>query len=980
MAIWRVCEALAQWGQANGVRRLRREDDEADGWEDIVEDLEDDGRWLSRRIQVKAHGEEISRQAFVPLLETLGDGRPRLLLLRDSSVRISGIGLASRLRDLTERAREPDAERAVQTAGARTQSVLENICHALGDESATATLRRLSTLHVEFTGSEKQLESSTKRILGTQFADPDSALERIASRVRATARYAETLDIHDLRRQLADLHPPNVAVPPGLEARRRAYLEGLISDINARSPLGEACTTAFALREVMVDRSVAGEDDVGRPLGAHLADAIARGTKRIALSGAVGIGKSVEVARLARDLAESARRDPQAPIPLLLAARDHRVLAGPDALAKTILDTGAQKVILLDGMDEAQATDTTLLSIDNLCGREDVLCILAAGRPGSTPAGWPVLRLDNWTSSTREWFLARWAALDEKAVDSFRELSCIEEVASTPLLATYALLVARDQPEALASRTDLFEALITKVFIHWVAKGGSIDDRRQAADHWSSLEPLFARLAWESLTTGSIEGSSIRFLLREELGATHADIALECSRRQLGLLIEDGDGYRFASRPIADHLAGEHLARHPDLARPVSPLARWREPLLQSASILVAAGTPEPVIAWIRALLPSEASPLQVGRTIRRVSLAAELAVELDEGADPVAKGLADALFLHLTEECSIWAGDEAADVCRTVAAHGGPVWRQLQPMIQARLASGVPNPARWYLAQEGTQEFWLSALFHRDPGTRAEAVQRLLGNPSLDPDSTLFLLGTANEAGVAGFLPSPMHVGASLLAHHLEEDPTPELVLLLRQWLYCGFQRREIFAAISLPKGIDELRRAEVLTSVRTVYGPVLDTLLRLEGAHGHLDETWPGWRDQAGSHTLAPLEQPGPVAPPSKVARRRMLRVLGTEERFGRELLETKKQLDYEETETLCRLALTHPTLATELLGRRGERPPGLYSVRAMELLAPAVAEHPSVRDALILMVRELEGNWAHSCPGAALERIAHTDEEAR
>jgi len=979
VAVWRLALALQNRDQEQGIRRLLLEDEETDGWDDIVEWHEQDTGAVEWRIQVKSNSKELSKKIFHELLKNLGDDRQRLLILKSRGLRVPSVGRLFDLKQAMQDLKRGDPSRIAVSLSAKQGACVDRIQSLLQLDGRAATLEYLRYLSIDFTGPEEELQDRTMAILRTQFDAPERAFNRLLKIVEQASTSPDIIEISSLAGQLDDLAPPHASIPPGLEACRYKYLQGLQRELHDRSPLGPVLSGDVRLTDVHVTLQVqAGA--ASAPLLEFVDEAIAVGETALSLCGEVGTGKSTELETLALALAKRALTDQDAPVPLILKSEDNRVLAGSQDLADKLLSTVGPKVLFLDGMDEGIPSDQRLSNLDLLRARKDVRLVLAAGRPGSLPPRWRQLRLPSWSADSRDRFLNRWSDKDADIIAILRASPHLNEITQTPLLASYAVWVAKEDPEALHDRHSLFEAVTWSVFVRWVAERPDTPDQEEVERWWNELRPYLAELAWEAQSGQTLERRRVRQLLQKRLGFGPADRALDRSERLMGLLVETEGSYRFVSRPISEHLAGLHLVEHPEYYREALPLNKWCQVFQHAAAKLKAHDNFEIVLGWITQLLAIPMFAVQVGRTLRRVQVATELALELGEQARPVAQRIADALCLHLLEECSTWVGDEAAILCKDVAQRGGPIWEVLRPALEEHIQREDYQVALWYMAQlEDPTQDWGRGLFHRDPATRAEALRRfVLQEP--DPQARiLWLLGAVVDGGQSFWLPSPALMGAALLGEQLTRSPDEVLTGRLLKWLRSGRQRREVYAAVALPAGIEEEYRVEILSEIKTVYGPVETTLRKLTLARSRLEKLWPQWEEQSGPPRFSPPNMPSSVPPPTPLARRRLLSVLAIVPEFGRDLLKNEMRLSTEETEVICGLALSEPSLVIDLLNRRENVPTALYSHRASRLLAPAVVQHQRVRAALVDFIQETERRTAQDCPGGALEPVVLTNSEA-
>ena len=140
----------------------------------------------------------------------------------------------------------------------------------------------------------------------------------------------------------------------------------------------------------------------GGPLSL-LVERVSADGARLHVVSAVGTGKTTALEWAERALAETARADPTAPVPLLVRAERLTSGAVDDRLV------GLSPVVLLvDGLDEVPPNEAARVSTAcaRVVGREGVVGALLASRPlVSTPPGFTRLYMAPWTAAELAVFL-----------------------------------------------------------------------------------------------------------------------------------------------------------------------------------------------------------------------------------------------------------------------------------------------------------------------------------------------------------------------------------------------------------------------------------------------------------------------------------------------------------------------------------------------------------------------------------------------
>jgi hypothetical protein len=192
-----------------------------------------------------------------------------------------------------------------------------------------------------------------------------------------------------------------------------------------------------------------------------------------------------------------------------------------------------------------------------------------------------------------------------EALGQLPRIEALLPVLTTPLTATFALLLAQEEPDALRSRAALFRGIEEKLFSDWAKRRSAQSGAAEIS--WASIAPAIRRLALESLKSGKEELT--RADIRRYLGRDAIDRGQEWiddAHRHFGLLLilEDG-GYRFLLKGIAEHLAGAALLAEGRQALLEAAHYKWaEEPVRHAIGLGLEREGVEWVIETIRALMP----------------------------------------------------------------------------------------------------------------------------------------------------------------------------------------------------------------------------------------------------------------------------------------------------------------------------------------------------------------------------------------
>ena len=351
-----------------------------------------------------------------------------------------------------------------------------------------------------------------------------------------------------------------------------------------------------------------------------------------------------------------ARQAPDAPLPVRVEARGlaeglaHAMAQGTPRLDRRLLQAHpAGFVYLVDGLDEVEQRRARRVqdcieelqpqAIDRSAGPGraplDDLC-RGALRNRAAPGG----ALE---SDPGRCILERWRQHDPNRVEALGQLPRIEAllpVLSHSLTATFALLLAQEEPDALRSRAALFRGIEEKLFSDWAKRrsaqsggGENFMGEHRAGLRQAVLESL--KSGKEELTRTDIR----RYLGREALDREQE--WLDDAHRRFGLLLLEEDGrYRFLLRGIAEHLAGAALLAQGRQALVEAAQYKWaEEPVRHAIGLGLEREGVEWVIETIRALLPKPEG-IQI-TDLRPLFIATRATLDLGEEAVQVAEPVA---------------------------------------------------------------------------------------------------------------------------------------------------------------------------------------------------------------------------------------------------------------------------------------------------------------------------------------------------
>lgn len=724
------------------------------------------------------------------------------------------------------------------------------------------------------------------------------------------------------------------------------------------------------------------------------------------VAGEMGSGKTELLHCTRHELARTAMEDHQAPLPILIKARDLAADAKMPELAAAaskqlamqvgnleilLRDESTRWVYLIDGLDEADPA--TWRSVRALARTTQCRAtrVVATTRPSPPPGvKQTVLLLSPWNASERERFLERWQAFDADAVRVLRESpqyqGSRDDLMANPLTATLALAVASRGGALPHSRAVLFGEIVDILSQEWART------RDPQSLRWADVASALQEVALQYLQER--RSHVPRELLHDALERLAPDRALEMERdteRRFGVLVrlDGGHGYDFLLRGIAEYLAGQALLERGIDAIPDASQEAWAEEpvrhavgLAEKRDSLVILGRllqdgrpgPEPAEEWLRPLL-SAIRACADRRTL----------------PPKVTKVLVKAICIALFDEESSWVGDRVADAVRVLAASGSSLTKALWQVCYQHLTNPIAQPVTWYMSQrDRSAEWWRHALRHRDAKVRAVACRRLashVDDPEVREDLVFMLLDE-------GFVPPPALIAGQALRGATRNSHFASIQETLLELLKEGGQFSAGGAALALlPDEADPRALARALSMAdegcRMIAAPLRE-LADAPGGREALDAVWPDWPERQDEEwSMMPFPAPSTTGedpgrrPASRHVRRRILRAfaLGLHHLDTEQVREALDHAGDAVNDDLCRALYHRPDEFLPLL-RLGERTNGIFYLETQRELGRAALKHPQVRDAL------LDAWDTHpdakrvimSYPGAALEPlVCRRDERA-
>lgn len=703
--------------------------------------------------------------------------------------------------------------------------------------------------------------------------------------------------------------------------------------------------------------------------------------KLVIVIGEMGSGKTEMMYRTRARLAQGALQDPRKPLPLLLRARDlesgrvdtealqqaaGRLLVRQEVNIRSLLNDRTQQwMYLIDGLDEAGATVWEV--IRQLVNSPDnyVQLVIGTSRPAvPRGTGRTLVALPRWQPDQVDGFLDRWSHFDAQSVALLRDSSHYQnargDLVSNPLTATLALAIARQRGSLPLGRPQLFAELVDMLSQEWARQRGD------AQRPWGDVAPALERVALAHVRNRRPYVSLDE--LRTELRQTDRYGALELENsatRCYGLLVrlDDGQGYEFLFRGLAEHLAGAALLRQGTKAVVEASYEPWAEEVVRHALgvaqlqigstghnqlllQLLKHGEPRDklVDTWLRPLLIS----------IRSAADVASLGSRLTE---TFVRVMVDCLF----EEWSCWVGDRMADAVRVLAAAGGPLAQMLWEDVLNRLRQRRIPPGFWYAKQKEQSVDWLTALWHRDNHVRALAIDRLA--PAIDnPTVREHLLIMMSDENVMPW-PSPA-ARAGLAVRQAKRDRHFEgwRAYILRL-LKSGGQFSAGAASLALwpnEAPADQLAVAfkNLCQGTTTLLDAPVNELANTHEGREALDKNWPQWQEKLVTHwPLWIVPKPilssndlGNYPPATEHVRRRLYRAFapGFHHLAPDQVIEARSQGMNGDSSELCRALYYRPETIIPVLEM--DNLPFLHiPQQAQRDLGRAALRWPAVKQAL-------------------------------
>lgn len=731
--------------------------------------------------------------------------------------------------------------------------------------------------------------------------------------------------------------------------------------------------------------------------------------------GEMGRGKTELMHYMRRTLARMAKEAPTAPLPILVRARDlgtgavdrqdlaraaaTQLAMQADTLRTLLADSSNRWIYLIDGLDEAvPAVRETILALANDSEWRAVRVIVTS-RPSAVAldAGQVLLSLPPWNAEQVDRFLDSWHAVDAAAVEALRRSPHYQdaggELLANPLTATLCLALVREYGKLPLSRAALFAELIDSLFQDWARErgGDSID--------WQDVAPALEQVALHHVREGCSHVSRQRLKAILRGLAKHGAQELErASERCFGILVrlEDGSGYEFLFRGLAEHLAGAALLEQGHEAIVEAAYAPWAEEVVRHAiglamernqhqeglvllRYLVLIGWPcaDPADQWLRPLL-----------------VAIRTAADVPKPTNPWARELVVATLRGLLEEESHWVGDRVADAVQVLAAAGGPLTKALWRYCYRRLMESTYEPVAWYAAQHDRDAaWWLRSLRHRDAKVRAVACERLAAhvNDYEVREQLLLMLSDDWALGV-----SPALLAGAALRKATRDTHFEGIREDLLNILAGGGQFSAGGAALALrPDEAHPRALAHALAiayeGTREILAEPVYALDAAPGGREALEAEWPQWREglveawryQTWIPSLAETGRSASRPPLSHRVRHRIVRAFSTglHHLNSDELIAAQANHMDGSIDELCRAVYHRPAEVLPYLRLNAYHGTNI-PVDAQRNLGRAAAKHPLVRDALIAAwelnpeARRVYGAY----PGVALEPLVlGGDEEA-
>ncbi len=742
----------------------------------------------------------------------------------------------------------------------------------------------------------------------------------------------------------------------------------------------------------------------------------ARAGTRLVLVGDVGMGKSELLYETCARLAERALESAEAPVPVIVRARD--LAAGFKAallamwpmaedLVPAVLASPGKLVLLVDGLDEAglEAPDQIEALADSL--GERCHAVVVASRP--------VLRfrelhaderwLVRWSPLESDRFLALWAKHRPEAVQrlSAARSSVPPELLENPLTASMCLLVAEREQEALKSRVAVFRAVVRRLVDDWFVRRNMPD--APVGEVLAGLETL----ALEVVSGGaeSITEGHLRRVLGPVFGSRGA-MAIETAESHLGLLVRRASGdFDFALRSLAEHLAGRALLSRGDAEIVAASKTVWGAEAVRHAVGLASIDDAPSVPAaahrasdLIEAILEGEEDDdiVFTNRNLRGVLAAVRAATDLPRIRISARDRLRTAVIRRLWDETSVWVGERVADVVAD--------WVRARPAHAKELILGafhsIQEPASrasWFAGQScDDPNVWMLRLAERDVSVRWIVTQRLA--PFVDnPAVRIYLMIALKDDGMP-LGAQPVALGAGMVLRRAARDEDfSEWLPYLQDLLEHGDGFHQAGAAIALlPGEVDAKKRAFGLCRALGGDGfgvpqAILHEVAADPEGRAELERIEPDWKQKKERGAVEPLPPDwNGLVPASSEVRQRLVGAAAPALGAAKQDLLAKIRASAGLTLPMvaCDLAFDLPELICALLRAAPETAVSLHWDPECDKLGRAAVRHEPVRKELLGLWHRIQAmpaserrSWAEAdYPGRALEGLIHegNDEAAR
>ncbi|XXY54830.1 hypothetical protein WME91_27235 [Sorangium sp. So ce269] len=981
IAAWRGVEMLvAHAFETPGPRWVRVESERDPEWDDIVEELEGaDGQRILRGWQVKLQFKAFDAEMLAGMLRRLHVSRRlhRGCFALPSAVEVKGVGDLFALHELCRRASQPGCDPSALATTKDEKAwwrFLGKVARPL--DKRLSLLRRMEVQFIR----EGEIELNAHLLLKHLFHSPTEPIFRSIESYFWSIDDARVVDAERLEKEaLLSFASQRGPTPATLRTARARYLTEVQKDDERRTPLARL-RTAFRvpLHEVRVPfRQLSGPIDHGarRSLRAWLQ--VLDGNERtLVVFGEVGSGKTELLALTAAELAADAEAGHDQPIPLLVDART-LIAGGLEQAARARWPAVSESVIrlleapkicwivLLDGLDEAgpRGLDAASSLQRSLGNRLHALAITT--RPSLRPSlpGALEVWLPPWTNEETAQFLVRWQDHDPEAVAALRRSphrGSLATLCANPLTATFCLLVARHEPEALRSRASVYHAIVKYLFDAWAQARSELTGR--ASVRFRSVAPVLRRLALEVVRRerSTIPRQDVAALLRRETPDEEWTVK-EALELDLGVLVyTPDDSYEFSIRGLAEHLAGQQLLEAGVSAVAAAALEPWSEEVCRQAIGWAALTERRLAISILEALLRDEKKDNIVFTNVhlRQVLVATQAAADLGEEAKPIVEKLSNACLRRLLDETSLWVGDRVAKATAELMLAGARCWEPLEQNCIKLACDDRPGRAAWYKAQGWDDPaVWIDLLHERDPEVRRVTVERLATWVD-EPDVRRRLVLETLDDGFDIITSTPALAAAQALRLARRDDHFVEQRQQLLLHLKRGGQLGACAAAVALlPEEADPVLLAAALREGSTghMFPPVIaEELARGEAGRSALQRVWPDWTEYAAKWRPACYPEPSSPGegrqPASEPVRNRLIRAVAPALRGASVVQRVLDANLFAAPDTVCELAQDYPEIISPLLKLPSNDQIPLLSPAAQNTLGCAALIHSALRDQLL------------------------------